>query len=91
VDEPRVRKNQYVFREVNQRIAEITRRHDERSSGFLCECGRPGCGSIVDLGLVEYEATREREDLFIVAPGHCVEGVDRLIEARDGYEVIEQL
>jgi hypothetical protein len=90
VDEVRVRQNQLVFREVNQRIADITRGQHEQESEFLCECGQTSCVSVVDLDLVEYEAVRERGDLFIAASGHCVEGVDRLVESRDGYDLVAQ-
>jgi hypothetical protein len=30
-------------------------------------------------------------DFFIVARGHCVEGVDRLVESRDGFDVLVQV
>ena len=91
MDERRIRKNQVVFREVNQRIADISRRHDEPASGFLCECRQAGCTSIIDLSLSDYQALRDGEDFFIVAPGHCVEGVDRLVESRQGYDLLVQV
>ena len=92
VNETRIRQNQFLFREVNQRIAEITRGQGEQASEFICECGEAGCTSVMDLPLADYEAVRgEREDLFIAAEGHCVEGVDRLVETRAGYDVVTQM
>lgn len=90
VDEAQIRLTQVVFREVNQRIAEITRSQREPASGFVCECGQPSCNSVIDLPLVEYEAVR-RGEVFIAATGHCVEGVDRLAETRDGYDLVAQV
>jgi hypothetical protein len=80
-----------LLENVNQRIADLSRRHQEPVSGFMCECGRPGCTSIVDLPLSDYEALRNGKDLFIVAPGHCVEGIDRLVESRERYDVLVQV
>jgi hypothetical protein len=83
-----VRKTQLVFREVNQRIAEITATQEEMSSEFLCECGRATCVTVIDLGLSEYKAIREDDSHFITARGHWVEGVDRVVEERDGFEIV---
>jgi hypothetical protein len=88
VDERRIRNNQLVFREVNQRIADLTRNHEERESGFICECGIASCTSVIELSLGDYEAVRDGQDFFVVAPGHAVDGVDRLVESRDGFDVV---
>jgi hypothetical protein len=56
---------------------------------FLCECGRDDCLEILALSLVDYEAMRNGE-FFIAAPGHCVEGVNRLVGSRDGFDVLAQ-
>jgi hypothetical protein len=91
VNNAQTRKTQIVFREVNERIAEITRKQEENESGFLCECGRDDCIEILALSLVDYQALRDGEDFFIAARGHCVEGVDRLVESRDGFDVLVQV
>jgi hypothetical protein len=86
-----IRSNQIVFREVNERIAEITLGQREAASGFVCECGQPDCASVVQLSLADYQGLRERGDFFIAATGHCVEGVDRLVESQDGFDVLVQV
>jgi hypothetical protein len=91
VDDRQIRKNQLIFREVNERIAEITASQSEAVSEFLCECGRAECTSLIDLTLADYQALRDGEDHFVVAPGHCVDGVDRLVESRDGFDVLVQV
>ena len=40
---------------------------------MLCECGTPGCGTIVMVYLGDYYEVRLTEDAFITAPGHAVE------------------
>jgi hypothetical protein len=91
VDEQKIAKTQLLFREVNQRIAEITADQGEAVSEFLCECGRPDCNSVVVLSLAKYQDLRARGDLFVSATGHCVEGVDRLVESRDEFDVLVQV
>jgi two-component sensor histidine kinase len=83
-----IRKTQIVFREVNQRIAEITATHKEMSSEFLCECGRAACVTVIELALSEYKEVRKDDSHFITALGHRVDGVDRLVEERDGFEIV---
>ena len=91
MDERQIARNQFLFREVNERIAEITVSQGEAESEFLCECGRTDCTSVVGLSLADYRALRYGEDLFVAAPGHCVEGVDRLVESRAGFDVLAQV
>jgi hypothetical protein len=83
-----VRQTQIVFREVNQRIAEITATHEEMSSEFLCECGRATCVTVIELALGDYREIRKDGSHFITALGHQVDGVDPLVEKRDGFEIV---
>ena len=85
---PAILRNQRVFREVNQRIAEITADQNEEHVAFLCECGREDCTESISLDLSEYAIVRGQDGLFLIARGHCVDGVDRIVEARDGYELV---
>ena len=56
-------RNEALFREVNERIREITAGQgvpfDERVL-FQCECGRLDCHEQIELSLAEYEAARSR-------------------------------
>ena len=91
MDKARVRLSQILFRDVNKQIAEITRTQHQLASEFLCECGRPDCATVLKLELTDYEEIRTDERLFIAAPDHCVEGIDRKVEERQGYEVLVQI
>jgi hypothetical protein len=83
-----IRKTQIVFGEANQWVAEITATHEEMSSEFLCECGRATCVAVIELALSDYRDVRKDGSHFITARGHRVDGVDRLAEARDGFEIV---
>jgi hypothetical protein len=82
---------QLIFREINERVAEITIQYNESRSEFVCECGRNDCTDHVELELGEYETIRAGGNYFIAATGHCVEGVDRVAESRDGFDLLVQL
>ena len=84
------RTNQLILREVNERIADITVHQKQSRSEFVCECGQMDCNDHVDLDLGAYRVIRNG-DYFIAATGHCVEGVDRLVESRDGLDLLVQL
>ena len=69
-------RNEKLFREANERIAE--RRDelqiDEGLTPFLCECEDEACTEIVRLSVDEYRKVRARELTFVVAPGHPTRG-----------------
>jgi hypothetical protein len=91
VDNARIRNHQTLFREVNSRIVEISEAQQEAASEFICECGRPDCTTLIELALVEYRNVRAEGDYFVAAEGHCVEGVDRKVESRDGFDILAQI
>ena len=84
----RVRAYQVAFRDVNHQIAQISSVQGETESSFLCECGEEDCDSTIRLGLAEYAEVRRGPEFFIASPGHRAEGVDRLVEVRQGFDVI---
>jgi hypothetical protein len=91
VTRDQTRTSQLILREINERVAEITVQYHESESEFVCECGQSDCMDHVDLELGEYRSIRARGDYFIAATGHCVDGVDRVVESRDGFDLLTQL
>jgi hypothetical protein len=91
VTRDQTRSNQLLLREVNERIGDITVQQKESKSEFVCECGRMDCNDHVDLDLDAYRTIRTSGDYFIAATGHCVDGVDRVAESRDGFDLLAQL
>jgi hypothetical protein len=70
----RVGRNEAVFREVNERIKELTRQFQvSEPSGlveFVCECSADTCREMVEVSLPEYEVVRSDPAHFLVVPGH---------------------
>ena len=86
--EQRVIRNEALFREVNERIAEISR------SGpieFLCECGEETCLETVGLTRQEYERVRSFSDHFVMKSGHEHPDFERVIHSHDRYVVVDKV
>jgi hypothetical protein len=85
-------RNESLFREVNERIAELNQAFQiEGRSEFLCECSRDECKEPVSIAIDEYEAVRRTSTRFFVIPGHEDEGVERVVERREHYIVVEKI
>ena len=87
-------RNEALFREVNERIAELTEANEAGGGdaiAFVCECSSLECGAQVALTLVEYAAVRARPEVFAVVPGHERLDVERVVDERRGCLVIEKL
>lgn len=77
-----------VFREVNERIAEVTGVWRwEEPQGYLCECADGGCTEAVWLTRAQYESIRAARSRFVTAPGH--ERAARVVERHADFVVIE--
>ena len=86
--------NQAMFRIVNERVsAWPERRATERTvtSSFYCECSRTSCRDRLNLSLDEYEAVRGDSRRFLIAPGHEYTEVERVVEDRGRYAVVEKI
>jgi hypothetical protein len=54
-----------------------------------CECGRPQCSNVLDVGAREYEAARSDGRHFLVAPGHGVGDVDVLLVYCTRFDLVK--
>lgn len=79
-----IARTEALFREVNERIAESTRRFDGHDARFLCECGDPHCTDRIDATLDDYERVRAAGATFMVRAGHDIAEVEDVVEHLDG-------
>jgi hypothetical protein len=85
-------RNESLFREVNERIAELNETFQiEGRSEFLCECSLEECKEPFSISLKEYEAVRGEPTRFFVIPGHEDGSVERVVERNDRYVVVEKI
>jgi hypothetical protein len=89
-------RNEALFREVNERIAELGERAEAWSPDgtveFLCECGEEGgCGQRVRVPMEVYEQVRSQDDRFLVRPGHETPEIERAVEWTEAYVVVDKV
>jgi hypothetical protein len=87
--------NEALFREVNERVAEVTTHFIEGGSDieevdFTCECGSADCSELIPMTLRDYEAVRAEPTHFAVAPGHELSEIESVIERYPSYFVVEK-
>ena len=90
--ERRLGLNEAVFRQVNERIEGLNQAFGAitETMQVICECGDASCVEQITIGLPDYEELRSDPRRFAVVPGHEDERVERVVERRDGYYVVEK-
>ena len=92
MDNPeRKARTESAFREVNERIAENAQRFDAGSTEFICECDDPQCTSRVEATIEEYEEVRSDGTRFLLAPGHGDRSIERVVESRGNFMIVEKM
>lgn len=89
----RAARNQSLFREVNERIVELSHRFGDeaRPNAYLCECLDTDCSATIEVPYAEYERLREHGNRFFVLPGHEDPVVENVVETTPGYVVVEKI
>jgi hypothetical protein len=85
-------RNQVVFREVNERIAELSELVDQSGFNvFICECSDPGCTEALEITAGEYEAVRSDGARFVIVDGHQIPEVERVVDGNSRFIVVEKI
>jgi hypothetical protein len=85
-------RNRLVFREVNERIAELTGLLNETGVNlFICECSDRACAESLEVTREEYGAVRADRARFIVLRGHELAEVERVVDGNGRYLVVEPI
>ena len=90
--ERRLGLNEVLFREVNERLADVrdpSVRPDEIYD-FICECANRDCDARVSLTLREYEAVRQEPTHFVVHRGHDMAEIESVVAEQERYAVVEK-
>jgi hypothetical protein len=90
--EKRLAMNEALFRDVNERIREIsdTFGQPDATYDFLCECSDPACTERVILTREEYEDVRSASTRFVVAKGHALPEIESVVERAKDHVVVEK-
>ncbi|HUR16008.1 MAG TPA: hypothetical protein VMZ33_01870 [Candidatus Limnocylindrales bacterium] len=76
---------------MNERVAEVGDKLGLDTVSAICECAAAGCVERFELSRSEYEGVRSSSDRFAVVPGHEEPEVERVIERREGYLILEKV
>jgi hypothetical protein len=93
VDAEQVARNDAVFRDANEHIADVANKVGaEDPLPFICECADPACRELIRLSRGQYERVRKDPKRFAIAPGHAeaAEPFARVVERRNGFWVVEK-
>lgn len=85
----RLARNQALFREVNERLKE-TQTATVSLQECVCECSDAACTKSLAVATGEYEAVRKNARHFLVARGHELPEVERVVEDNERYLVVEK-
>jgi hypothetical protein len=96
VDTRRVRaaKNQSLFRDVNERIEDITEGFAlaaTRTIEFVCECAHPDCSEVIEMTHGEYESIRRFPTHFAIKAGHDISEVEQVVAGNGRYIIVSKL
>lgn len=90
--EERIARNEALFREVNERVSDVSARLEgDGEIGFLCECGDGGCREAISLPRNLYESVRSDPRQFVVVRGHEEPGAEIRLVAGERYAVVRKL
>ena len=87
--EERLVENELLFRQVNERIAELS---DDWGGELeiVCECASERCTRVISVRADDYARVRQQPDRFMVLGGHQVAKIENVVETTDAYLVVEK-
>ena len=90
--EERLGANEALYRQVNERVAEVAEQfiEGEERVNFSCECGDEACAEQIPMTVGDYEAVRAEATHFAVVPGHEVPDIERVVARHPSYLVVEK-
>jgi hypothetical protein len=88
--EERIARNEALFREVNERVNEVSDPEPTQRIDFLCECGDARCTESIPLTRAEYEGLRSDPLLFGVKPGHAIPDAEDVVAVNSRYEMVRK-
>jgi hypothetical protein len=89
----RIAKNEAVYRATNRELERAEQEGGGVADGVLeviCECGRDPCSGVITLTVSEYHRVLDQKDRFVVVPGHQTEEIERVVDDRGAYLVVDK-
>jgi hypothetical protein len=90
--ERRLGLNEVLFREVNERLADVRDVSVAHGStyDFICECANRDCDARVALTIAEYEQVRSEPTHFLIHKGHEFREIESVVTEAARYAVVQK-
>jgi hypothetical protein len=85
-----IARNEALFREVNERVQEVSEDRATVTTDFVCECGDATCTETIALRDEEYELVRADPLLFAVVPGHEIPDVEEVVAENQRFNIVRK-
>ena len=85
-----IARNEALFREVNERLEEVSGGRSTEMTEYLCECGNADCTDAIALLHEEYERVRSDPLLFAVMPGHEIPDVEEILDSNERFSLVRK-
>jgi hypothetical protein len=85
-----IARNEALFREVNERVQEVSEDRATLMTDFVCECGNTDCTDTVQLRDEECEHVRADPLLFAIVPGHEIPDVEEVVAENQRFYVVRK-
>ena len=88
--EERLARNETLFRSVNENIEEAATsgQADDHVFEFFCECSNIDCNLLLPMTVSEYERVRADPRQFVIAMGHELPEIERVVAQGSAYQVV---
>lgn len=96
LSERRLAENEVIFRQVNEDVKEFVlenasdKKWENKKLRFYCECSNMDCRSRIQITAKEYDAVHSNKKRFIIRPGHDIPEIEKIINNKVTYVVIEK-
>ena len=87
----RIIENEKLFREVNERVAQMEAGFSGPDPVWVCECGDETCFEKVAVPIADYKRIRSNEAWFVILPGHEKPDVETVVDKNGGFYVVEKI
>jgi hypothetical protein len=85
----RIAENEQRFRIFNDQVDRVRTQLDA-DADFSCECGDAECTESIHLSIDDYTHLREDPRCFAVLPEHQRSDLERVVERRPGYWIVQK-
>ena len=86
----RIGLNEAVFRQVNERIEDLSDTFGLNQLDLICECGDANCTSRIEMNHQQYEELRSDSTTFAVVSGHEILDVEEVVARHGSYDVVRK-